>query len=46
VRGEAELVGELAHLVVVVAAIETESLRPCRRRLGALDRDRRDRRAG
>lgn len=43
VRGEAELVGELAYLVVVVAAVEAESLRSPPGRLGPSDRDRFDR---
>jgi len=46
VAGEAELGGELAHLVVVVAAVEAETLRPLVRGLGPLDRDRLDRGAG
>jgi hypothetical protein len=45
VRGEAELLGEFAYLVVVVAAVEAESLRRLRCRCGSLDRDRFDRRA-
>ena len=44
VGGEAELGGELAHLVVVVAAVEAEPLRPLAGRLRPLDRDRLDRR--
>lgn len=40
VRGEAEFLGELARLVVVVAAVETEMLRLVRRRRGPADRDR------
>lgn len=44
VCGEAELAGEFAHLVVVVAAVEAEPLRLLGRRLGPLDRDRLDRR--
>jgi hypothetical protein len=46
VRGEAELRRELAHLVVVVAAIEAEPVRPLPGRAGALDRDRLERGAG
>src|SRR6266516_3680111 len=46
VGGEAELGHELAYLVVVVAAVEAEALRPRRCRLGPFDRDRLDRRAG
>ena len=45
VRGEAELFEQLAHLVVVVAAVEAEPLRLLGCRLGPLDRDRLDRRA-
>jgi hypothetical protein len=43
VGGERELLSEFAHLVVVVAAVEAEPLRPlaCWRR--PLDRDRLDR---
>jgi hypothetical protein len=43
VRGERELRREFAHLVVVVAAVEAQSLRPLPCRLRALDRDRLDR---
>lgn len=43
VRGERELGGKLAHLVVVVAAVEAEILRPLPGRLGPLDRDRLER---
>lgn len=43
VRGETELGREFAHLVVVVAAIQTQPLRPLRCRLGTLDRDRLER---
>jgi hypothetical protein len=43
VRGERELLAELAHLVVVVAAIEVQPLRPLACGLGALDRDRLER---
>jgi hypothetical protein len=39
VRSEAELLGEFAYLVVVVAAVEAEPLRPLAGRLGSLDRD-------
>ena len=39
VGGEAELGGEFAYLVVVVAAVEAEPLRPLAGRLGSLDRD-------
>ena len=39
VRGEAELVEQVADLVVVVAAVEAEPLRLLSRRLGPLDRD-------
>jgi hypothetical protein len=46
VRGEAELVGEFAHLGIVVAAVEAEMLRPLLARLRPLDRDRLDRRPG
>jgi hypothetical protein len=42
---EAELVGELADFVVVIAAVEAQSLRPLVGRLGPLDRDRLERRA-
>jgi hypothetical protein len=45
VGGESELVSEVAHLVVVVATVETEIVRPAPRWLGPLDRDRFDRRA-
>ena len=40
---EAELVDEVAYLVIVVAAVEAQPLRPLPRRLGALDRDRLER---
>ena len=43
VRGEAELGGEFAYLVVVVAAVEAEPLRRGCCRCGSLDRDRFDR---
>lgn len=43
VGGEAELGGELAYFVVVVAAVEAEALRLLRGRLRPLDRDRLDR---
>jgi hypothetical protein len=46
VGGERELVAELAYLVVVVAAVEAQPLRPLARWLWALDRDRLDRLAG
>lgn len=46
VGGEAKLLRELAHLVVVVAAVETETLRRLGCRLGSLDRDRLERGAG
>jgi len=46
VGGEAELVQELADLVVVVAAVEAQPLRLLRCRLGPLDRDRLERGAG
>jgi len=46
VGGEAELGGEFAHLVVVVAAVEAETLWLLRRRLGSFDRDALDRGAG
>jgi hypothetical protein len=46
VRGEAELAGERAHLVVVVRRVEAEALRPLLGRPGAFDRDRLDRRPG
>jgi hypothetical protein len=45
VGGEAELLGEFAYLVVVVAAVEAEPLRRLRCRCGSLDRDRFDRSA-
>ena len=45
VGGERELLGEFAYLVVVVAAVETEILRPPPRRLRPLDRDRLEPRA-
>ena len=44
VRGEAELGGELVDLVVVVAAVEAQPLRPLPGRLRSFDRDRLDRR--
>ncbi len=43
VGGEAELGGELAYLVVVVATVEAETLWPLGARLGPRDRDRLDR---
>ncbi len=43
VGGEPELLGELAHLVVVVAAVKAEPLRSPPGRLGPRDRDRLDR---
>ena len=43
VGGERELLAQVAHLVVVVAAIQTQSLRPLACRLRPLDRDRLDR---
>ena len=43
VGGEAELVGELVYLGVVVAAVEAEPLRLLRCRRGSLDRDRLER---
>ena len=43
VGGEAELGAELAHLVIVVAFVEAESLRLLRGRGRPLDRDRLDR---
>ena len=43
VRSEAELLGEFAYLVVVVAAVEAEPLRRLRCRCRSLDRDRLDR---
>src|SRR5215218_6370493 len=43
VRGERELLRELVHLRVVVALVETESLRLVRGRLGSLDRNARER---
>lgn len=46
VRGERELLAELAHLVVVVALVEAETLRPRAGRLRPRDRDRLDRGAG
>ena len=46
VAGEAELGRELTHLLVLVATIEAETLRPLRRRAGPLDRDRLDGDAG
>ena len=45
-RGEAELVGELAHLAVVVGRVEAEALRPLAGRGGPCYRDRLERRAG
>ena len=42
-RCEAELVGELVDLGIVVAAVEAEPLRRLRCRCGSLDRDRFDR---
>ena len=44
VGGEGELLGQLADLAVVVAAVEAEVVRLCRRWLGSLDRDRFERR--
>lgn len=44
-RGEAELVEQFSHLVVVVASVEAERLRRGTRRAGPGDRDRVDRRA-
>lgn len=46
VGGERELVGELVDLLLVVGAVEAEPMRALRGRLGPLDRDRLDRRAG
>ena len=46
VGGERKLLGELADLLVVVAGVEAESLRPLRRRVGPLDRDALERVAG
>ncbi len=46
VVGESELAGELAHLGVVVAAVEAESLRALGGGRGPLDRDRLERVAG
>lgn len=46
VSGECELVAEVVHLGVVVAAIEAERLRRLGCRRGSLDRDRFDRVAG
>lgn len=43
VGGEAELGGELAYFVVVVAAVEAQSLRSLAGRGGAADRDRLER---
>ena len=43
---EAELTRELTHLVVVVGSVEAQTLWPLTGRLGTLDRDRLDRRAG
>ena len=40
VAGEAELSGELVHLGVVIALVQTEPLRLLGRRLRPLDRDR------
>ena len=46
VGGEAELIEQLAYLVVVVAAVEAQPLWLNRCRCGPLDRDRLERRAG
>jgi hypothetical protein len=46
VCGEGKLCGEFAHLVVVVAAVETEPLRLLRGRLRTLDGNALDRGAG
>ncbi len=46
VGGEAELVDEVAYLVVVVAAVEAQPLRSFPGRRRSLNRDRLDRRAG
>lgn len=46
VGGEGKLLGELADLFVVVGGVEAEPLRSLRRRLGPLDRNALDRRAG
>jgi hypothetical protein len=46
VGGERELLAEVAHLDVVVGGVEAEPLRPSLGRLGPLDRDALDRRAG
>jgi hypothetical protein len=46
VGGEAEPGGQLVHLGEVVALVQAEPLRPLGCRLGALDRDRGDRRPG
>ena len=46
VRGEAELVGEFAHLAVVVGRVEAQTLRTLSGRPGPLDRDRLERRPG
>jgi hypothetical protein len=46
VRGERELLGELADLFVVVGGVEAEPLRDLRRWLGPLDRDALERVAG
>ena len=46
VGGERELLAEVAHLAVVVGGVETEPLRPLGGRLGPLDRDALERRAG
>ena len=43
VGGKAELMAELSHLVVVIAAIETQALTPARCRRWPLDRDRLER---
>lgn len=45
VCGKAELAGELVDLVVLVGAVEAETLRTPPGRLGTLDRDRLDRRS-
>ena len=45
-RGEAELAGEFAHLVVVVGRVEAEALRLLVGRLGPVYWDRLERRAG
>ena len=46
VRGEAELARQLVHLGEVVALVQAEPVRPLRGRLGPLDRDRLQGRAG